>query len=330
MAFLMYVIDLEILCCPDCRADLALIAASESNDSIESGTLHCSRCGRGYPIERGIPRFVPPQSYADSFGLQWNAFGKTQMDSTSGLPISRDRFYAETGWTPEELNGKLVLDVGCGAGRFTEVALAAGARVVAIDYSSAVDACAANLGSSSRLTVAQGDIYHLPVKLDSFDYVYCLGVLQHTPDPRAALLALIPPLKRGGRLAVDFYPRLWVNVLWPKYWLRPLTRRMNEERLFAMVRKAVPLLLPFSKAFAAVPWIGSRLRYLVPVMSYYGVFDFTPAQHRDWAILDTFDVLASAYDQPQTVATVRGWLEESGLRDVQVWRDGLVVGRGVR
>ncbi|HKS22511.1 MAG TPA: methyltransferase domain-containing protein [Thermoanaerobaculia bacterium] len=311
---------LEILACPDCRGDLAL----------DGEALRCQSCGRTFPIVRGVPRFVPAESYASSFGFQWNAFRATQLDSHTGLPISRDRFFAESKWTPAELAGKRVLDIGCGAGRFAEVALAAGADLVAVDYSSAVDACVANLGSHPRLSVVQADVQRLPFKPGSFDYVYCFGVLQHTADPHRAVLALAPPLKPGGKLALDFYPRLRFNALWPKYWLRPLTRRMKRERLFAVVQWLVPKLLPLARALAAVPLLGRRLRYLVPIMMYYRVFPFTAAQHREWAILDTFDMLAPAHDHPQSAVTVGAWLREAGLRESEAAREGLVVGRGTK
>lgn len=320
---------LHVFCCPECHADLEIEAGTLRDREIESGTLRCGG-GHRYPITRGVPRFVPPHSYASSFGFQWNTFRRTQLDSYSGLPISRERFFKQSRWTPDELRGKLVLDIGCGAGRFSEVALGAGANLVSIDYSSAVDACYANLGPHPRLTVAQGDVYRLPVKPESFDYVYCFGVLQHTPDPHAAVLALVPPLKRGGRLAFDCYPRLLGNLLWPKYWLRPLTRRMRRERLFSLVHFMAPRLQPVSAALSAVPLIGGRLRWLVPVMDYHSVFPFTEEQHREWCVLDTFDMLAPEHDHPQTAKTIRKWLAESGLREYESVREGLVVGRGVR
>jgi len=321
---------LEILSCPDCRGSLTLSVTDENGGRIESGTLQCTSCGRSYPIVRYIPRFVPADSYANSFGFQWNRFRATQLDSHTGLTISRERFFKESRWMPEELTTKRVLDVGCGAGRFAEVALSADANVVAIDYSSAVETCFANLGSNPRLSVIQADVYQLPVKPGVFDYVYCFGVLQHTPNPHRAVLALASPLKEGGKLALDFYPRLLANILWPKYWLRPFTRRMSQERLFAIVQWLVPKLLPISRALAAVPLFGRRLRYLLPVMMYYGVLPLTHEQHREWAILDTFDMLAPLHDHPQTAASVRAWLTGAGMRDVEAAREGLVVGRAVK
>ncbi len=52
---------------------------------------------------------------------------------------------------------------------------------------------------------------------------------------------------------------------------------------------------------------------------------------RDWAVLDTFDMLAPAYDQPQTPETVRRWFEEAGLKEIELG-DGIngVVGRAVK
>src|SRR5258706_1115331 len=117
---------------------------------------------------------------------------------------------------------------------------------MSVTFPTAVAACMPNRGPHPRLTVLQADVYHLPLAPESFDYVYCFGVLQHTPDPRAALLALVPPLKHGGRLALDFYKRLAANVLSAEHWLRPLTRRMEPDRLFAIVQSIVPRLLPVS------------------------------------------------------------------------------------
>ena len=68
-------------------------------------------------------------------------FRQIQFNSHSGLPISSDRFWLATDWSPADLKAQWVLDEGCCAGRFAEVALKAGAKLVALDYSSAVDPC---------------------------------------------------------------------------------------------------------------------------------------------------------------------------------------------
>ncbi len=289
--------------------------------------LRCEKCGRTVPVIAGIPRFVPAENYASNFGFQWNRFRQTQLDSHSGVPISRDRFLRETGWSEEHLRGTLVLDVGCGAGRFAEIALALGATVVAVDYSSAVDACRANL-RHENLHVVQADIYALPFAAESFDYVYSLGVIQHTPDVEHATKSLVPPLKPGGELVVDVYRRHWQGWLHPRIWLRPITTRMDAGRLFTMVERTVPTLLRVSNAVDAVPVIGPQLRRLVPVANHRGLLPLTSAQVQEWAILDTYDWLAPKYDQPQTAGVLGRWLLDAGLSDVNVFKSDHLTARG--
>jgi SAM-dependent methyltransferase len=318
---------LHLLRCSTCRGAFDdLSRDSRTGD----GRLRCRGCGNEIPIVRGIPRFVPAENYAESFGLQWNRFRQTQLDSHSGTTISRDRFLAYTHWSATDLAGKLVLDVGCGAGRFAEVALSLGARVVAVDYSSAVDACLANLGQSHRLAVVQADLYSLPFAPGTFDFVYCLGVLQHTPDVARSVRALAEQLRDGGRLAVDLYPKLWRNLLWPKYWLRPLTSRIPPRSLMPFVERWVDALLPVSRALGRLPRVGRQLRYAIPVANYEGIYPLSPAQLHEWAVLDTYDMLAPTHDHPQTASTLRRWMTESALDDVVVERRGFLIGRGTR
>ncbi len=320
----------EILACPSCRESLGLHVGQEVDGEVESGTLDCARCAAQYPIVGFVPRFVAADNYSSSFGFQWNQFRRTQLDSSTGQPITSRRFFEQSGWKPSDMAGRWTLDVGCGAGRFAEVALSTGARLVAVDYSSAVDACRQNLGPHPRLDVVQGDVYHLPFKPTRFSFVYCFGVLQHTPDVHASFAALAAELAPGGRLGVDLYPRTPLNILWPKYWLRPLTKHVPPDRLFALVTAMVNRLWPLSLALGRVPGIGAKLRHALPVANYDGLLPLTPSQLKEWAVLDTFDMLAPAHDHPQTVGTLKAWFEEAGLADAEVFRRGLVVGRGRR
>jgi 2-polyprenyl-3-methyl-5-hydroxy-6-metoxy-1,4-benzoquinol methylase len=318
---------LDILRCPQSQQRLRLEKPLISDGRIREAELVSEDGRQRYQVREFIPRFVPASNYADNFGMQWNRFRQTQLDSFSGRPISAQRFWKATAWPAAELSGAWVLDVGCGAGRFAEVALNAGARVVALDYSSAVDACLQNLRDRPNLHIVQGDIYALPFARQTFPFVYSLGVLQHTPDVARAFAALPPMVAPGGRLCVDFYERSWKSALLPKYWLRPFTRRMPKAKLFALCERLVPKLLPLSHALNRVPVFGSTLRRVVPVASHEGLA-LSVTQQREWALLDTFDWLAPEYDNPQTAATVRRWLEQSDLAAVEVLKAGHLTARG--
>jgi 2-polyprenyl-3-methyl-5-hydroxy-6-metoxy-1,4-benzoquinol methylase/uncharacterized protein YbaR (Trm112 family) len=319
---------LEILVCPQCREPLALRDEKTEGAEIVSGTLVCP-AGDSYPIVRAIPRFVPAENYASSFGFQWNHFRATQLDSHTGHPISRDRFGRETGWTAAELSGALVLDAGCGAGRFAEVALSLGADLVAIDYSSAIDAAADNLPHPNFHPV-QADMFALPFRDGAFPFIYSLGVLQHTPDARRAVNSLVRHLQPGGRITVDFYLRRWTNLVHPKYVLRPFTTKVSAERLFGLLQRMVPTLMRISRTVAAIPLIGRYLRRMVPVADYTGILPLSDAQLHEWALLDTFDWLSPRYDRPENAKTLDEWLRGAALSDVSVFRADHLTGRGRR
>jgi len=265
---------------------------------------------------------VPESNYADNFGMQWNHFRQTQLDSYSGHPISAERFWQATGWKPEELKDKWVLDAGCGAGRFAEVVLLAGANVVALDYSSAVDACYANLKHHPNLHVVQGDIYELPFIPENFPFVYSLGVLQHTPDVAKAFAALPPMVKSGGLLCADFYWKRFRTMMHAKYLFRPMTKRLAKPKLFKILQRWMPGLLATSQI------IGRGLKRIIPVADYAGRYPLSTQQLEERALLDTFDMLAPTYDCPQIVITVKKWFEKSGLVEIETGHWGHLVGRG--
>ena len=297
--------------------------------SIEDGAtrLTCAVCGADYPIVNGVPRFVQREHYAQSFGLQWNVHRKTQLDSYTGLPLSRNRLFHVSGW-PEDLRGQTILEAGSGAGRFTEVLVSTGAQVLSFDLSTAVDANYANNGQQPNLVIFQADMSEIPVRPLSVDKVLCLGVLQHTPDPAAAFRRLTEHVRPGGELVVDVYPARMRSLISWKYVLRPLTKRADKDRLHKIIAALTPPLVPLSAwLYRFAGRVGARL---LPIVQ-YNHLGLPPAVNREWAILDTFDMYAPAHDHPQTLNTVRRWYEEAGFVSVTVaYGPNGVIARGRR
>lgn len=267
-------------------------------------------------------QFKQSADYTRSFGLQWNRYRRVQIDCYNGTTLSHDRLFGGTGWRPEELRGQKILEVGCGAGRFTQVLLDADAEVYAIDSSTAVYACRQNNAPHPRLHMIQADLYALPFRNEVFDRIFCYGVLQHTPDVKRAFLSLIPFLKKGGVIAIDVYHKRtgldrigrWESKrLW-----RPLTTRLPPLLLARIVEWYVPRWLPIDTRLERIPLIGRLLVSFIPCWNYHGRFPLTQEQLTEWAILDTFDALATRYDSPQRIEDVRGWFEEAGFTDIDV------------
>jgi SAM-dependent methyltransferase len=278
----------------------------------------------------GVLRFREDSGYNESFALQWNRFKTNQLDSVNGTSLSMRRF-AETGWEIADLRGRTVLEAGCGAGRFTRVFAEAGARLVSFDYSAAVDACAENNGHFPNVTLLQCDIFDMPFRKGAFDYVFCHGVLQHTPDPKGAFMALASMVKPGGRLSIDVYRKDGLIRPWKsKYIWRPLTTRMKPEALLAFLEWFIPKWLPIDTAIKRIPKLGNYLGSVIPCWNYFQT-DLSRDQKRAWAIMDTFDALAPAYDLPAGLEDVQAWFAELGWSDIEVKPGGNgVVGNGCK
>lgn len=308
----------EVLACPKCLGELCCSRVKlKRGDEIIEGELRCIRYGCIFPIENGIPRFVSRDSYASSFGYQWNQFRLEQLDSFNGTTLSENRFYTETNWSKDWMDGKWILDAGCGAGRFLDVASKTGAEVVGIDLSNAVDAAGINLAGRSNVHLVQASIYDLPFRSQSFDGCYCIGVIQHTPNPRKALQSLPRILKAGGDIAVTIYERRRWTRLYSKYLLRPLTKRLSDEMLLRIISVAMPALFPITNFLFQLPYLGRLFMFTIPVANYVNEKELSPQQRYNWAILDTFDMLSPKFDHPQTQFEVEQALNGEGITNLR-------------
>ncbi len=309
---------LEILVCPHCASELFCNQTMVGmNEEIIEGYLKCSNCPNQYPIESGIPRFVNQDNYASSFGYQWHKFKLEQVDSFNQTNLSEKRFYSETGWTSEWMKGKWILEVGCGAGRFLDIASKNSCEVVAVDITNAVDAAKENFGDRENIHFVQASIYELPFRAGVFDGCYCIGVIQHTPHPEAATKCLPKVLKIGGKIAVTIYERKPWTLLNGKYLIRPLTKRLNKKAFLASLKLLMPGLFVLTEVLFRLPVFGRLFRFSIPIANYVNEVDLSLKQRYDWAILDTFDMLSPEYDQPQTRPDVEKWLSNSEIIDIQ-------------
>jgi SAM-dependent methyltransferase len=307
----------KILVEPKTHAPLTLVVAKEEDGQIIEGTLTSTVSGKRYNIVRGIPRFVPDEAYVTNFGKQWNMFREVQLDSSSNIPESKKRFDEETGWTRDLIGGQLVLDAGCGAGRFAEVAAGYGAHVVAMDLSSAVEAVQETLRQYPNTHVVQADIFAPPFRPGTFPFAYSIGVLQHTPDPDRAVTSVVSTVKPGGKFALTIYGRKPWTKLNGKYWLRHITKRMPQELLLGAIKGGMPVLFPITDTLFRLPHpLGHIAKFVIPVANYVDRKDRTREQRYAEAVLDTFDALAPTYDLPMTAKEVERAVREVGPADM--------------
>ena len=320
----MHIQFLDYLADPLTKRPLSLTIAAGKGDFVESGFLQ-SDTGN-YPIVRGIPRFVDfeKEDYAASFGYQWRKWPRVQFESENkGKPMeghTRMMWESITGVTTIPKN-QVVLDIGCGPGRFVDVARQKGAKVIGIDYSLAVEAAAKNFQNDPDVCICQADALNLPIRQSSIDAAFSVGVLHHTPNPERGVLEAVKVLKESGWLAVCVYGKssyydfsavnLWRGIfksLWPYFGHYPALIYT-----YCIVYGFYP--------FRALPPLNKAVRIMFPYVNLPDI---------NWSLLDTFDSLTPTYQSTHEGHEVFGWLKKAGLREIEPTKWGPTSWRGVK
>ena len=251
---------------------------------------------------------MPSQERTKStYALQWGRYRIVRPEE------DRATFVARTGFDLGGLGGATVLDAGCGMGRYARIAAGAGARVVGMDLSEAVHAARDVTTGAGNLGFVRGDLFRPPFGPGTFDAIYSLGVLDHTPDPRRAFLALAALLKPGGRIAVWVYPRE-----------NPAVERIMDAHRAVSTRLPLGLLVALSRLTAPIGGLKRRLFFhRNRLMQRAGValhaLTIGVSMHPDpeVRVCDTIDWYAPRFASRHTLAEVRGWFGEGGLIEVE-------------
>ncbi len=315
---------LDFLCCPVCRSDLSLDGEITNGNRIKVGRLICDNCSKEYAIKNYVPRFVQTQAYANSFGAQWNAFAKVQLDDQHTVESSL-RFESEIGWSEGQLSDKSIIEIGSGAGRFVDVVSKRNPKlVVGIDVTSAVDAAQNNLMDRENVFFIQADAFSLPIKNNHFDFVYSIGVLHHTPNPQLAFETMVDTVHNNGDVGLSLYEislysrpnrnnikiatidLLWALNLWRVELFRTLTTRVPDKVMIIYCKTFIPFLHYLNK----VPIIG-LIRYIFPSTCYRKL----PVV---WSMVDTMDTYSTKIVHQYRAKDIFQWFLKLGLNNIIV------------
>lgn len=270
---------LGILACPGCAGPLQAVGVVPGQPTLDEGGLRCDACGRTWPVVRGIPRLMagPPAGEAaltaEGFGRSWRACDQlASVDRQQFLdwihPVGQDFF-----------RGKRVLDLGCGKGRHAVLASEFGAsRVVAVDFSDAVEVARDHTRHLPNVDVVQADLLNLPFRPGTFDYAWCVGVLHHLPVPAEGFRALIRQVRPGGHASAWVYA--WEGNGWIIALVDPL-RRLLRQAPFPLVRALSRVLA--SLLFMIVQGVYVPVQALAPGLArrlFYADYMLALAPHR--------------------------------------------------
>jgi ubiquinone/menaquinone biosynthesis C-methylase UbiE/uncharacterized protein YbaR (Trm112 family) len=201
---------LDLLACPACHAPLALLAERSTAD-VEAGCLRCTDCGREYPIEAGIPRFIEA---AELSGLNRRFARLYDWFSYVYAPYSRLMFAFLGG---ESRNRHEVLDrLEPNGGRMLEVSIGPGVNLPYLVGAPGVgevfglDISAGQLRQCQRLCRRRdwavdlflGTAEALPFQDERFDSVFHIGGINFFNDKRRAIEEMIRVARPGTKIVI--------------------------------------------------------------------------------------------------------------------------------
>lgn len=239
----------------------------------------------------------------ENFSLEWGFY--QVGDATWGIELDErvKTFFVEPIRVPlAELEGKVLLDAGCGNGSQSVVYTELGLEVIALDLSSGVEHGLAFLdrrekADPKRIHFVQGDLQNPPLADNCVDLIHSGGVLHHTPDTLGTFRRLCRVLKPGGTFYVWLYKH--EQAVTPVVnSIRAVTTRMRPAT-FARVAEAL------AGAFQAFRAGANAL----------GLRKYPPTTKRE-AALALMDIFGAPHAHAHSFPEVARWFEEQGFGEV--------------
>jgi ubiquinone/menaquinone biosynthesis C-methylase UbiE len=291
---------LDLICCPTCKSPFTLISEALEADDIQEGSLKCSKCQKEYPVIKGIPRILPLEeienNYSENFKMYWlNTNWPTHE-------ASKKRFFDFTQWQSENIKGKLVLEAGCGGGRWLyQFAKAEAGEIVAFDYTQSVEKAQEICKDFPNIHYVQADLFHMPFPDRIFDIAHCHGVLHTTPDVKESTRQLSFKVKPGGEMAILLYR----NVTWIQFLI---------DSIICEPAKRLPLKLNYYLSFipTVIEYIPGAVPLLENIIHLSGQPSFV-LKH-----IHNFDWFSCHYRHRVSAKQGVQWMQDFGFADVLV------------
>ncbi|GMQ78722.1 MAG: hypothetical protein BMS9Abin02_1255 [Anaerolineae bacterium] len=346
----MYAEDVELLSCPVTGEALEISSITQKDDDadIVEGELRSVGTGNAYEIRNGIPRLANNSNYNPTWDYKW-----TIIDAGRGLnyrmideadPAYRinDLFDSNGhgGAAFRHATGRIALDIGCGVGQYTIRLLKeySPKKVVSMDLTRGVDIFRQIIlerypDYKKKILLVQGNVFELPFREQTFDYVFSLGVLMHTGDTLGAIKNACSVLRDGGHLNIWVYASSVIpseaceKGRHDTVWFRPFLEVLHK-RFFWLGRHALRN-LPHGMAVFLMRVISSDTWYLLTRLPLAGKlinFVVGTCQHpdRDYRYINNYDAWVNTWDDTWSEHEIFPILREQKIVVQQIcpWRVG--------
>ena len=304
---------LDILRCPNTQKSLTLVDPIINHDDIISGFLVAENFK--YIIRDGIPRFVDENNYSKNFNWQWNKWSRTQFENEnlgrSMEGYTKNMFEKITELSSSKIKDKIVLDIGCGSGRYVDIFKEKAAIPLAIDNSNAIDTSKKNLiNYSNKILFIQADALNLPLKKECIDFAYSIGVLHHTPSPENGILEAFRVIKPGGELAVSVYSK-------KGYYTFPTVNLWRKFFQFLHPKLGYYPAFIYSNVFGFINFLLAKIYKPLsyPLRIFFPTICLPDLK---WSILDTFDSITPSYQSGHDLYEVSKWFINANFTNLRI------------
>jgi ubiquinone/menaquinone biosynthesis C-methylase UbiE len=258
---------------------------------------------------------------AAGFGREWSTFSQGEAELSAA---DREAIFASYfgifpwGELPPDAVG---LDIGCGSGRWASMVAPRVSHLHLLDASEAALAVAKrNLVKAGNVSFHLASVGDIPLKDESVDFAFSLGVLHHVPNTGAALRAVAAKLKRGAPFLVYLYYSLdnrpvWFRAIWRvSNLMRLVISRLPPTAKFLVSQfLATTVYWPLARFAALVERAGFSSK-MVPLQAY---------RNRDFYVMrtDAYDRFCTRLEQRFTRQQIGQMLLEAGFEEIRFSND---------
>jgi ubiquinone/menaquinone biosynthesis C-methylase UbiE len=249
----------------------------------------------------------------DGFGDEWSRFDQSKLSDEELLKRFEEYFFI---FPFEDLSNQSVgFDMGCGSGRWAKLMAPRVGILHCVDPSSALKVARKNLKNFPNCTFHNAGVDSLPMKDNSMDFGYSLGVLHHIPNPVQGLQKCVEKLKPGAPFLLYFYYAFDNRPVWFRsVWLISNFLRLFVAKLPYFARYwvsqiiAVVVYLPLTRVALIIEKLGYKVDNIP--LSYYRKYSFYSMR------TDALDRFGTRLEHRYTRAQIKEMMEASGLENI--------------
>jgi SAM-dependent methyltransferase len=250
----------------------------------------------------------------EAFGDEWTRFDQSNLSESDQIEMFNSYFRIFP-WSKLP-NNAVGFDLGCGSGRWAKLVAPRVGRLECIDPSTAaLEIAKKNLSGYQNCHFHVASVDSIPLKDESADFGYALGVLHHIPNTEAGIKCCVSKLKKGAPFLIYLYYRFDNRSWWfRKIWQTSEIGRFCISRLPYTIRYflsqiiALIVYLPLARTALILEKLGLDVD-AIP-LSFY--------RHRSFYVMrtDALDRFGTKLEKRFTKTEISQMMERIGLEDI--------------